>query len=140
MSQLPAHEGHTPLPPAGPKPVPAGPSFPALTFTREWVVSPAGNDSNAGTREAPLKTITHAVAQAGPGEAVIVLAGTYAEKIDLGDAVKAGEPGRPITLQGEGNAQAGAHQWRRSGSSTSRSPTGSSTASSSISRGSRASP
>jgi nitrous oxidase accessory protein NosD len=39
---------------------------------------------------------------AGPGEAIRVLAGDYAERLVLGDNAKAGSEGAPITIQGEG--------------------------------------
>jgi parallel beta-helix repeat protein len=65
----------------------------------EIVVAPNGDDSAAGTRSAPLKTIAAALAKLAPGDKAIVLAGTYKETITL---PRSGEEGKPITLIGEG--------------------------------------
>lgn len=71
-------------------------------FLRDWVVSPTGNDSAAGTAVAPFRTISRAVAVAGPGERILVRAGTYAERVAIGVNAKAGAAFARITLQGEG--------------------------------------
>ncbi|MBZ4408750.1 right-handed parallel beta-helix repeat-containing protein [Myxococcus sp. XM-1-1-1] len=72
-------------------------------FTREWYVSPSGNDMAAGTKRAPFRTIGRAVRTAGPGEVIRVQAGEYEEGVFIdGPAVKAGKPNAPITLLGEG--------------------------------------
>jgi len=63
------------------------------------IVSTTGDDSAAGTRSAPLKTIAAALAKLGPGDKGIVLAGTYKETITL---PRSGEEGKPITLVAEG--------------------------------------
>jgi hypothetical protein len=63
------------------------------------VVSPAGNDGAAGTREAPLKTIAAALGKVGPGDKVVVLEGTYSETVTL---PKSGEANKPIALSAEG--------------------------------------
>ncbi|MBF5042672.1 DUF1565 domain-containing protein [Aggregicoccus sp. 17bor-14] len=75
---------------------------PAVKYTREWVVSPAGNDSGAGSEAAPFRTIGKAVSVAGPGERITVKAGTYAEAVALEGNVRAGTAAAPIRLQGEG--------------------------------------
>jgi hypothetical protein len=49
-------------------------------------VAPTGDDGAAGTRDAPVQTITAAIAiasAASPAEAVFVQAGSYAESIDM---------------------------------------------------------
>ena len=78
--------------------VPVVPANPA----REWVVSPTGNDTAAGTAAAPLRTISKAITQAGPGELIRVRAGTYAERVLLMGSVRHGTASAPITLLGEG--------------------------------------
>src|SRR5262245_61567454 len=49
---------------------------PELLYTRDWVVSPTGSDSAAGTATQPFRTITRAVSMANPGERIVVNAGT----------------------------------------------------------------
>ena len=46
-------------------------------------VSPTGSDTNAGTKEAPVKTITKGLSIVGALTRVYVCAGTYAENISL---------------------------------------------------------
>jgi len=65
----------------------------------EFVVSPAGDDGAAGLRAAPFKTIAAALGKAGPGDHVVVLAGTYKETLTL---PKSGEENKPITVSAEG--------------------------------------
>src|SRR2546430_1751794 len=43
----------------------------------EYFVSPAGNDSDPGTKEKPFATIQHAQDAAAPGDTVYVRGGTY---------------------------------------------------------------
>lgn len=40
-------------------------------------VSPAGDDANSGAKDAPVKTITRALALATPGDTVAVTSGEY---------------------------------------------------------------
>ncbi len=104
VATMPQHEGHERIGAGAPDAAPpTGPEFPVTEVARTWVVSPSGDDAADGSEAAPFKTISHAITQAGPGDVIRVLSGTYAEKIDLGDQVRAGEPGRPIILQGEGS-------------------------------------
>ncbi|MBE4752061.1 DUF1565 domain-containing protein [Corallococcus sp. ZKHCc1 1396] len=104
-AQMPAHPDHAPIAEPGPQPAV---NAKAMTATEpaaprhEWVVSPNGNDSAEGTEAAPLRTIAMAVGKAAPGDRIRVLAGTYAERVVLGENVKAGTPEAKITLQGEG--------------------------------------
>jgi len=104
VADLPAHEGHAPIAQPSPQPEPQReePAPPPATFSREWVVSPSGADTAEGSAARPFRTISKAVSVAGPGELIRVLAGTYAERIVLNGAVKAGTPEAKITLQGEG--------------------------------------
>jgi hypothetical protein len=101
VADLPVHEGHAPIASQPGTPATA-PEAPAAAFTREWVVSPTGSDTAEGSAAKPFRTIGKAVSVAGPGELIRVLAGTYAERINLGPNAKAGMPEAKITLQGEG--------------------------------------
>lgn len=49
---------------------------------RDWHVAVSGNDSAAGTGEAPLRSIQAAADRAMPGDTVRIHAGTYRERID----------------------------------------------------------
>lgn len=65
----------------------------------EYVVHqnhPQATDENAGTLEAPLKTISKGVSMAKAGDTVTVKAGTYPEKVVM---TASGEMGKPITLK-----------------------------------------
>ncbi|RKG78051.1 hypothetical protein D7W79_13785 [Corallococcus exercitus] len=104
-AQMPAHADHAPIAEPGPQPAVSAKAMteaPATTPAHEWVVSPGGDDGAQGTEAAPLRTIAMAVSKAGPGDRIRVLAGTYAERVVLGDNAKAGTPEAKITLQGEG--------------------------------------
>lgn len=50
-------------------------------FGAEFHVSINGNDSNTGTRKAPLRTIQHAADLAQPGDTITVHGGVYRERI-----------------------------------------------------------
>ena len=63
-----------------------------------FVSSSLGDDGAPGTSGAPLRTITKALELAGPGDTVLVKAGTYNERLTI---TKSGQPGRPIVIQGE---------------------------------------
>ena len=73
------------------------------SYTREWFVSPSGNDASAGSKSAPFRTIAKAITVAGPGEVVRVQSGTYAERLRIATNAKAGTASAKITLKGEGN-------------------------------------
>lgn len=64
---------------------------------QERYVSPTGDDSNNGSRQAPWATIEHALAQAEPGTTVTLLPGTYRERSI--EASLRGLPSAPITLR-----------------------------------------
>lgn len=72
------------------------------SYAREWFVSPAGSDGAEGSREKPFRTIRRALAAVGPGEAIRVQAGKYAESIVIGGDAQKGREDAPITLLGEG--------------------------------------
>jgi parallel beta-helix repeat protein len=56
------------------------------------VVSPAGNDANAGTSSKPLRTVNAAVARARSGGTIVLRAGSYHESVVM-------PPDRRLTLQ-----------------------------------------
>lgn len=104
-AQMPAHSDHAPIAEPGPQPAVSAQAMaeaPASAPAHDWVVSPNGDDGAQGTEAAPLRTIAMAVSKAGPGDRVRVLAGTYAERVVLGDNTRAGTADAKITLQGEG--------------------------------------
>ncbi|WPX41036.1 right-handed parallel beta-helix repeat-containing protein [Akkermansia sp. N21116] len=51
-------------------------------YAAEYHVSPQGNDSHAGTKEAPFQTIAAAAQKAVPGDVISVHAGTYRETVN----------------------------------------------------------
>jgi hypothetical protein len=73
----------------------------AEVLGEDFYVSMSGDDSNAGTFEAPFATIQHALNQAGPGSTVFIREGSYHEAVDL--AGIAGAAGFPITLTNYGD-------------------------------------
>jgi len=52
------------------------------TWSAELHVAAAGNDANAGTPEAPLRTIQHAADLAQPGDVITVHQGVYRERVN----------------------------------------------------------
>lgn len=97
VATVPPHPGHEPLATQVP-PSPAPPATPA--FTREWFVSPSGNDNNSGAAGQPFKTLAKGIQSVGPGEVLRVQGGDYNEAMIL--AGKDGSPAAKITIQGEG--------------------------------------
>lgn len=105
VAELPAHPDHLNIAEPGPQPgrqAQAMSPASGIGFTFEWVVSPNGNDAGDGTAARPFRTIAKAISQANPGEVIRVLAGTYSERIVIGENAKPGTPEAKITLQGEG--------------------------------------
>ena len=60
---------------------------------------PAANDANPGTIHQPLRSIAAASRLAGPGDTVVVHAGTYREVLQ---PLHSGLPGKPITYRAQG--------------------------------------
>ncbi|GMU21413.1 MAG: hypothetical protein AMXMBFR13_15060 [Phycisphaerae bacterium] len=56
--------------------------FTAAAWATEFHVSPKGNDSNDGTKAAPLRTIQRAADRAQPGDVITVHSGIYRERIN----------------------------------------------------------
>jgi len=70
----------------------------AITY---YVDQASGNDANIGTsRQAPLKTIQMATDKTAPGDVVIVLPGSYSERVRV---TRSGASGQPIIFQAEGS-------------------------------------
>jgi len=65
-----------------------------------WYVSPYGSNTNPGTQAAPFKTIQEAANVAGPGDTVLIHAGTYRESVT---PARSGAAGAPITYKPYGD-------------------------------------
>jgi hypothetical protein len=74
----------------------AAPSSESALRTHTYYVAVSGNDANAGSAGAPLKTINHALSLTVPGDSVIVRGGTYSEKVLIS---RTGAAGKYITLK-----------------------------------------
>ncbi len=79
---------------------PEKPVTPPEPTGQSWYVSPKGSDGGKGTLEAPLRTISRAVALASPGDVIRVQPGVYAEQLVLESR---GSGAASITLRGEGS-------------------------------------
>src|SRR5262245_2544169 len=83
--------------------------YPTTTTTtlpilgRAYYVSPAGNDGNPGTQDAPFGTISHGLEVVAPGDTIVVRDGVYAEALTPHTS---GTSGAPITLRAEHDGQA----------------------------------
>ena len=64
----------------------------------EYFVSPSGDDANAGTREAPWRSIARANEALGPGDTAVFLPGEYPGTIA---PARDGAEGAPITYRAE---------------------------------------
>jgi parallel beta-helix repeat protein len=72
----------------------------AAASGQQLYVAPTGSDRNEGLSSGrPLRTVTAALARAGPGTVITLLPGTYAEQLVTR---RAGQPGAPIIIRGEG--------------------------------------
>src|SRR5262245_14002350 len=82
-----SHPPMRPLPVASDRPKAEGPTL---------FVDPArGNDANAGTAQAPWKTLAHALRRLKPGDTLYLRGGTYHEKVSLS---RSGTAEAPITI------------------------------------------
>jgi hypothetical protein len=78
----------------------------ASIHARELYVSqqhPQAADTSAGTREAPLKTISAAAKMAQAGDTVVVAAGIYRESVTM---TNSGAAGKPIVFRSEESRKA----------------------------------
>jgi hypothetical protein len=74
----------------------SGPANEEAAGVHIYYVSPNGSDGNAGTINAPFKTITAALNKTVPGDTVIARGGTYNERINF---PKSGTSDKRITLK-----------------------------------------
>jgi len=72
------------------------PSSNAKVKATTWYVSTTGSDANAGTLNAPLKTISYALGQAVPGDTIMVRGGTYSGQLTISHS---GLLGKSITIK-----------------------------------------
>jgi parallel beta-helix repeat protein len=69
---------------------------------RYYYVSPGGDDSHAGTKAFPFRTINRAASAAQAGDVVLIQAGVYYEDVI---PLHSGEPDQYITYQSEGDGE-----------------------------------
>src|SRR5947209_7791327 len=70
-----SHPAMRPLPAASDRPLSTGPKL--------FVDDARGQDGNAGTAQAPWKTLAHALRRLKPGDTLYLRGGTYHEKVFL---------------------------------------------------------
>lgn len=75
--------------------------FNATAQAADFFVSPAGNDANAGSLDAPLRTLEKAAAVAKAGDTVFLRAGTYYEVLRPASSGKSGAPIRFLAYNRE---------------------------------------
>jgi alpha-N-arabinofuranosidase len=81
---------------------------PLASVAAEFQVATNGNDTNAGTKAAPLRTIQHAADLAQPGDVIIVHGGVYRERVnpprggesDKKRIVYQAAPGEQVAIKG----------------------------------------
>ena len=71
-------------------------ALPVTGHAREWLVAPTGSDTNAGTEQAPLRTVQAALDRAQAGDVCKLRSGAYRETAVFKTS---GEPGKPVRLQ-----------------------------------------
>jgi hypothetical protein len=72
-----------------------------LARGQRYFVAPYGSDQASGSRSAPFRTIQRAAQVAGPGDTVIVRAGTYTGKDRMVSLTRSGRPAAWITFRSE---------------------------------------
>lgn len=82
-----SHQAMRPLPVALERPLASG--------AKLFVDAARGNDGNAGTAQAPWKTLAHALRRLKPGDTLYLRGGTYHEKVFLS---RSGTAEAPITI------------------------------------------
>lgn len=82
-----SHAPIRPLPAASDRPLSAGPKL--------FVDAARGDDGNAGTAEAPWKTLAHALRRLKPGDTLYLRGGAYHERVYLS---RSGTAEAPITI------------------------------------------
>lgn len=86
-----AYRSHPPM-----RPLPTASQRPRQEGPAKFVDAGRGADSNAGTEQAPWKTLGHAVRQLRPGDTLYVRGGTYFEHVAL---TRSGTDKAPITIR-----------------------------------------
>ena len=66
-------------------------------FSKEFYLSPHGNDAQPGSEPHPWRTLQHAVTMVQPGDTLFLQAGSYPEDVHLSAS---GERNHPITIAG----------------------------------------
>jgi hypothetical protein len=77
------------------RPLPAPRKSEIVAGPKRFVDAGRGDDSNAGTEQAPWKTLRHALRQLQPGDTLCLRRGTYYEKASLS---RSGTVDAPITI------------------------------------------
>jgi hypothetical protein len=88
LEEFISHAPARPLPRASARVVADGPA--------KFVDGSRGNDSNPGTKEAPWKTLAHAVGQLQPGDTLYLRGGLYFERVTT---TLVGAADKPITIR-----------------------------------------
>lgn len=83
-------QSHPPM-----RPLPTPLIAPLTSDPKHFVDPTRGDDSNAGTSQAPWKTLTHAVRQLKPGDTLYLRGGIYREALSLS---RSGTEEKPITI------------------------------------------
>ena len=68
-----------------------------MADSRTCTVALTGSDRSTGTKEAPFRTISRALADARPGTTITIEPGIHHERIQIPTS---GESGNPIVLEG----------------------------------------
>jgi hypothetical protein len=89
-SATPAFRSHSPM-----RPLPVPTARPLADGPKLFVDALRGDDSKAGSAEAPWKTLAHALRRLKPGDTLYLRGGTYHEKVFLS---RSGTAEAPITI------------------------------------------
>jgi hypothetical protein len=89
-ADTPAFRSHPPT-----RPMPTAIDQPQVTGPKLFVDAARGNDTNAGTMQAPWKSLAHALRRLKPGDTLCLRGGTYHEKVSL---TRSGTAEAPITI------------------------------------------
>lgn len=77
-----------------------GTTVPATPAAGDLYVSPTGNDSNAGTKESPLKSLAIAISKMSVGHTVWLMEGSHKVESKITITSPSGESGKPISIKG----------------------------------------
>lgn len=85
-------------------------AFGTLKANNYYVDVVGGNNANTGARTSPLKTIAKAVSLTHAGDTVTIIKVNFPIHELIGIYKKSGAPGKPITIDGQGNLFTGAEK------------------------------